>query len=494
MLPPGRPTVRTAGAAGVVVDAATPAGTAAAVSRALFDRSPLVVVADAGDPAGVDTAAAQSARLGVPLLLINGAGHSPVNPNSGSESTRVSAPSASPQALTANPELLGEITRLHARTVLAVGTGVADRLAGVPGVAVVSDPARFSGLPAAPVAPVAVLVPAGADTAALRAAAASAKAAGAHLIPVTGWDLRGDPAAITALAALRPDRVIAVGGRFGPLADLNDRVASATAGAQLPGGGQLLFPGHRLVALYGAPGIAGLGALGQQDLPASIARVKKIAAPYQRLSAVPVNPTFEIIATVADKSAGDDGNYSAETPSADLRQWVQAAAAAGVYVVLDLQPGRSDFLTQAKLYTDLLRLPGVGLTLDPEWRLDAHQVPLEQIGGVDAQEINSIITWLADLTEAEHLPQKLLVLHQFKLSMIRSEDTLDLTRQQVSVLIQMDGQGAPQLKDETWAAVTDAAPPRILFGWKNFYRNDTPTATPEQTMNKRPTPLLISYE
>ncbi len=256
----------------------------------------------------------------------------------------------------------------------------------------------------------------------------------------------------------------------------------------------MLFPGHRLVALYGDPGIPGLGALGQQDLPASIARIKKIAAPYQRLSTVPVIPTFEIIATVADKSAGQDGNYSAETPSADLRPWVQAAAAAGLYVVLDLQPGRSDFLTQAKLYTDLLRLPGVGLALDPEWRLGPDQIPLEQIGGVDAQEINSVITWLADLTTAEHLPQKLLILHQFKLSMIGSEQTLNRSRQQVSLLIQMDGQGAPELKDQTWAAVTAAAPPGIPFGWKNFYRNDTPTATPEQTMNKKPTPLLISYE
>jgi len=280
----------------------------------------------------------------------------------------------------------------------------------------------------------------------------------------------------------------------GTAAAVSRRVALATAGAQLPGGGRVLFPGHRLVALYGDPGIPGLGALGQQDLPASIARIKKIAAPYQRLSAVPVIPTFEIIATVADKSAGQDGNYSAETPSADLRPWVQAAAAAGVYVVLDLQPGRSDFLTQAKLYTDLLRLPGVGLALDPEWRLGPDQIPLEQIGGVDAQEINSVITWLADLTTAEHLPQKLLILHQFKLSMIRSEHTLNRSRQQVSLLIQMDGQGPPELKDQTWAAVTVAAPPGIPFGWKNFYRNDTPTATPEQTMNKKPTPLLISYE
>ena len=40
-----------------------------------------------------------------------------------------------------------------------------------------------------------------------------------------------------------------------------------------------------------------------------------------------------------------------------------------MYVVLDLQPGRTDFLTQAKRYEPLLALPHVGLALDPEWRL-----------------------------------------------------------------------------------------------------------------------------
>lgn len=75
--------------------------------------------------------------------------------------------------------------------------------------------------------------------------------------------------------------------------------------------------------------------------------------------------------------------------------------------------------------------------------------------------------------------------------MIRSERSMNFDREQVSVLIQMDGQCAPPLKDETWAAITAAAPPGIPFGWKNFYRMDTPTMTP---VKSPPTPLLISYE
>ena len=58
----------------------------------------------------------------------------------------------------------------------------------------------------------------------------------------------------------------------------------------------------------------------------------------------------------------------------------------------------------------------------------------------------------------------------------------------------MDGQGAPALKDGTWGAVTRAAPPGVTFGWKNFYDEDAPMLTPAQTMTRKPTPLMISYQ
>ena len=40
-----------------------------------------------------------------------------------------------------------------------------------------------------------------------------------------------------------------------------------------------------------------------------------------------------------------------------------------MYVVLDLQPGYTDFLAQAQRYEEFLAQPHVGLALDPEWRL-----------------------------------------------------------------------------------------------------------------------------
>ena len=165
-------------------------------------------------------------------------------------------------------------------------------------------------------------------------------------------------------------------------------------------------------------------------------------------------PALEIIATVAQASPGPDGEYSYESPVASLRPWVQRATAARLYVILDLQPGRASLLAQAKAYQSLLRLPDVGLAIDPEWKLQPHQLPLRQIGSVSIRQVNGVIRWLAALTARYRLPQKLLVLHQFMLSMISDEQRLDTRHDDLAILIHMDGQGTPDDKEQTWDAVT----------------------------------------
>jgi hypothetical protein len=163
-------------------------------------------------------------------------------------------------------------------------------------------------------------------------------------------------------------------------------------------------------------------------------------------------------------------------------------------VVLDLQPGRANFLDQAKAYQSLLQLPDVGLGLDSEWKLQPDQKPLEQIGHVDISEVNDVLSWLADLTAQYHLPQKLVVLHQFQLQMLRDESDLDTSHDDLSILIHMDGQGTQGDKQGTWNAVLGAAPPGVFFGWKNFLVKDHPMLTPSQTMTVKPAPVMITYQ
>ena len=165
-----------------------------------------------------------------------------------------------------------------------------------------------------------------------------------------------------------------------------------------------------------------------------------------------------------------------------------------MYVILDLQPGRASLLAQAKEYRSLLKLPDVGLALDSEWKLAPGQLPLHQIGSVSISEVNSVASWLAGLTARYRLPQKLLVLHQFRLSMIRGEHELDTRHEDLAILIHMDGQGTPGDKLQTWQAVTAAAPAGVSFGWKNFYVKDHPMMSPRQTMARTPQLSMVSYQ
>ena len=267
-------------------------------------------------------------------------------------------------------------------------------------------------------------------------------------------------------------------------------------GDEIPGGGLLMFgsdPGRRLVAMYGHPGTAGLGVLGEQGPEEGVERFRSIVAGYGA-DGFRVLPTFEIIVTVASAAPGGDGDYSAETARDVIRPWVEIAAANELYVVLDLQPGRTDFLTQAKIYEEFLRLPHVGLALDPEWRLKPNQVHMRQIGTVDAAEINRVSAWLAGLVREEALPQKLLVVHQFRLSMITNRHLIE-TPPELAVLIHMDGHGSPASKRSTWNSLTAASDADgFHWGWKNFYDEDSPTATPDLVLDLTPTPVFVSFQ
>lgn len=263
-------------------------------------------------------------------------------------------------------------------------------------------------------------------------------------------------------------------------------------GRQLPGGGQVLVPGKRLVAIYGHPDTGALGVLGEQPVAEAVERARQVASFYEA-GELEVLPAFEIIATTASAAAGGDGDFSAELSVEDLRPWVDTAGKAGLYVVLDLQSGRADFLTQAQRYEELLRLPHVGLALDPEWRLGSDETHSGPIGTVDAAEVNQVVTWLADLVRQERLPQKLLVVHQFKLSMITNRSQIE-TPPELAVVIQMDGQGPLATKYETWNALHAADEGGWRWGWKNFYDEDAPLARPEEVLGLDPAPVFISYQ
>ncbi|HSF98015.1 MAG TPA: hypothetical protein VLA55_04935 [Ornithinibacter sp.] len=450
-----------------VVDSTTSAHEQSlAASQALLDRAAVVVVASTdADVTAADTLARD---LGVPMLVA-GAG------------------------------LTTELDRLRTHTVVRLGAASGpDSVTASEGRTEVdgADTDAVAALPGLPRSPVAhsalVLLPP--EGTLPPAVGATVAAAGADRITVRDSDPRLTPDAFEPLAA-GTGPTLGLGVELGPAERLTQRIRTVRRAPQLPAGGFLPFPGRRMIALYGHPDTNALGMLGEQPAGDAVRRAQSLADEYAALSDEPVIPAFELIASVASEAAGDDGDYSRRTPIERLLPWVEAAEAAGIYVVIDLQPGRTDFLTQAEHYEPLLRRPFVGLALDPEWRLKPGQRHLRQIGSVAIDEVNRVGAWLAALVREHDLPPKVLTLHQFRPSMIPGRERLDTSLDEVQWLVHADGQGGQGDKQATWRRLMRDLPAGVWLGWKNFEDEDLPMLTPEQTMSQvSPTPWFVSYQ
>jgi hypothetical protein len=361
-----------------------------------------------------------------------------------------------------------------------------------PAVPVIDPAAIVSGLAHPSGSEFAWLVDASQPVAAL-SAAATGRAIGASVVAYDPANVLGHPEVGAALSG-RPPTAIRYIGTEPPAAQWE--IGALIRGRQVPGGGFHVFPPdqpRRYVAFYGHPETTGLGALGEQGPQATLDRMAPLLTEYGA-DGSQVIPTFEIIASVASATA-TDGDYSEEWAPSSFDEWIRVAQESGAYVILDLQPGREDFLTQAKQYEELLELPFVGLALDPEWRLQPDQVHLRQIGQVDAAEVNTVVHWLADLVRDNGLPQKMLIVHQFQTRMIVDRETLE-HRPELQMVIQMDGQGPIPTKEETYAVLTNGTEDaHWRWGWKNFFDEDSPeTASPAFTIDREPVPVFVSYQ
>jgi hypothetical protein len=246
------------------------------------------------------------------------------------------------------------------------------------------------------------------------------------------------------------------------------------------------------VGLYGKIDTDRLGVLGEYDVDGAVAFAKQVSAGYRGFGR-PVVPTFEIIASVASFESGD-GDYSNETPVAELQPWLDAAEENEMHVVLDMQSGRESFDSQIREFEELLVQPHVGVALDPEWRVGPDERPEGgQIGTVTGAEVNATIAYLDALVEVNGLPPKMLLVHQFEIGMITDKDIIQST-ENVQVVIHMDGFGPLTLKRSSYEVVTSDLPVGVLPGWKNFYDEDEPTPTPAETMAANPTPMFVSYQ
>lgn len=266
----------------------------------------------------------------------------------------------------------------------------------------------------------------------------------------------------------------------------------AKAPAQLPGGGRRLFPDYRVVAAYGSPRDPQLGMLGVGSLRSAVARLRRQMRPYERKTR-PVLPALELIAVIATADAGGGELHRDRLPAAQIDRHLRVAREAGALLILDIQPGRADFMSEVRALEPWLREPDVGLALDPEWRVQQGQVPGRVIGSTAAAEVNEVSDWLADLVAARRLPEKLLIIHQFTDDMIREKAQL-VNRPGLAIAFNVDGFGGAEIKRAKYEQFSSQTRPGFHDGFKLFYEEDTGLMSPRTVLALKPPPDVVVYE
>ncbi|MCB7136988.1 hypothetical protein [Cellulosimicrobium marinum] len=433
-------------------------------SQAFFATAPVVVVAAAGDPSAQAVAAAAAAELTAPVLLVGGA---------------ISAEG-----------LRTEIQRLGAVAVVEVGeeatppgsddteqaapTTSLDGLGGVQVVRLDVDALTPDGeLDPRDVDDLRAELPDRGDADVLTevlvlaqpgetqlAAVATARAAGALPLEVPGGDPRADAAVVEEIASAKALAVVGIGAELGTSEELAWRVRAAESGALLPSGSQLVLPGEtRAVVVEADPVTPALEAVPAEVADAALARASDAADAFAAQDERTTVPVVEVAATRLSSVAGEDGDYSTEVPSAALRPFVEAAADAGVHVLLRFEPGGSTFEEQVAEYADLLADPGTGVVLDVSSR-DVDGWP-EVVG---ADEVDAAVRGVGEVVRAEGTPQKLVVLRLPEVGAVEDLAGTRVGDGEVAVVVQAVASGYTQ-RVALWDEVNAALPEGTLAGW-----------------------------
>ena len=227
-----------------------------------------------------------------------------------------------------------------------------------------------------------------------------------------------------------------------------------------------------------------------------IHRLRAQTDAYQRLSPDrTVVPAIHFVYAVAQERAGPEGLYLLRMEDELVRQWVQSTKENGLQLILDIQLGRSTIDREFQHVAPFLKEPNVHLAIDPEFAWGPDEFPLVDIGHIDASVINRAQELLEQVIVANRLPNKVLVVHQFRPDMIRKKAAIR-SSERVETVIDADGFGSLALKLDQWNRVIREDNVQRA-GIKLFYRQDRQQGalmTPEEVMALMPTPLLIVYQ
>ncbi len=249
-----------------------------------------------------------------------------------------------------------------------------------------------------------------------------------------------------------------------------------------------------IVAFYGHPLSYYMGILGEAPLETMAEELREVADEYDAINGDRgVVPAFHIIYATAYADA-NVGILDSEV----LEEYIAFAEENGFAVILDHQLGKNDVVESVQDMLPYLDYSSVHIAIDPEW---STLTPNENIGSVEAEEINEAQQLIHNYLEAKEINQrKMFIVHQFNWVMIQDRPSVRSDFERVDLVHNADGFGPPRDKHQSWD-YNRAATNMPLKGFKLFYPKewrdggfDDPLMTPLEVLSLDPRPVLIMYQ
>jgi hypothetical protein len=123
-------------------------------------------------------------------------------------------------------------------------------------------------------------------------------------------------------------------------------------------------------------------------------------------------------------------------------------------LVLDVQPGRDDFVASLRHWERYLRQPDVGVALDPEFAMGpARSRAPTWAGPMPPPSTGPRRTW-PGIVRSNRLPEKLFMIHQFHDSMLRGDKKKVAVRPGLAMTWNADGFGVRSAKLDDYRSYT----------------------------------------
>lgn len=270
------------------------------------------------------------------------------------------------------------------------------------------------------------------------------------------------------------------------------------------------LPTNRIVTVYGiVNGVEFNGPASNLDLLNNyLPQLQNLGKQYASLDPThPVKLGIDLVINVIQPCSAFPKYCASWADDATIQEYVDFCQKHDLLLFFDLQLGVQPVAdaVNSNLMKYLSKYSFVHLALDTEFHFPNTPQGYAMaagypccLGWMDADEINWTIDKLAEISLQNHLPRKVLIIHQWNYAVLTNKDKIKINPN-VSLVLQSDGFGLTS--DKLYDYEVFVQKHMIQYGgYKIFFQypgagaGDTPVQTPAQVMQVFPQPLFISYE